>query len=616
MAPVAVPDAYTLLRFCQQSPDNNCKLLANISDYRLAESNCPPDGAWPDGCRNNPDPDDPGPSLDAERDVDLHHRIRLNHEYLQGGAAPDAAPMRLDHDRYAEDTESGVSRTWRYEQDFERWQQESLLPPDSSATEPAKLLGTLWLHAVSRVGWDDESLGTGLHGPMLANHHQHDFAPGARGCGWASAIRAIQKPFFLWLTKPDPPAGVWRRWDAVRVETSWVARTDAGEWVALAGDGSIGQPMTEALGAALRQRVADESLVWTSSVEPLALLGSDASFPVAMALRAEGGHEIVERVTTDGAVLYSESDLAWCTDESIVCPSCASGHCMSTVPFAAGACCLQACETRGDCHSLYCDAMLGQCAWPPAAGSPHARDYVPVLTRTLRGLFVVGGDDVESGQPTGEVWWLGNGSEQWWQLDTGAYVPSKVLAATYSFASHSLYVLDVEESQPEAVPDPKPGKAWMCHVPPDNPDAAHSLLVASQSVGAHLAHGDSLGPCPVRTARLVALHVPSGAPTRLASWQPRPSVDRHWLVVDRDGALLLAASSSQRHRHVIARIAVGDSAGTLEALRIGSRALRLAPIADGAGYALLLETEDGILRKRLGTLSNDAGTWAALEAEL
>lgn len=39
------------------------------------------------------------------------------------------------------------------------------------------------------------------------------------------------------------------------------------------------------------------------------------------------------------------------------------------------------------------------------------------------------------------------------------------------------------------------GKVTICHVPPGNPSAAHTLAVGAPAVAAHLAHGDTLGPC-------------------------------------------------------------------------------------------------------------------------
>jgi len=38
-------------------------------------------------------------------------------------------------------------------------------------------------------------------------------------------------------------------------------------------------------------------------------------------------------------------------------------------------------------------------------------------------------------------------------------------------------------------------KAMICHIPPGNPANAHTIIVGKPSVPAHLAHGDTLGPC-------------------------------------------------------------------------------------------------------------------------
>ena len=40
-------------------------------------------------------------------------------------------------------------------------------------------------------------------------------------------------------------------------------------------------------------------------------------------------------------------------------------------------------------------------------------------------------------------------------------------------------------------------KVTICHVPPGNPDNAHTITVGAPAVPAHLAHGDSLGTCEV-----------------------------------------------------------------------------------------------------------------------
>ena len=39
-------------------------------------------------------------------------------------------------------------------------------------------------------------------------------------------------------------------------------------------------------------------------------------------------------------------------------------------------------------------------------------------------------------------------------------------------------------------------KVLICHRPPGNPENAHTISVSPNAVPAHLAHGDTLGPCP------------------------------------------------------------------------------------------------------------------------
>jgi len=38
-------------------------------------------------------------------------------------------------------------------------------------------------------------------------------------------------------------------------------------------------------------------------------------------------------------------------------------------------------------------------------------------------------------------------------------------------------------------------KVTICHIPPGNPSNAHTITVGAPAVPAHLAHGDTLGPC-------------------------------------------------------------------------------------------------------------------------
>jgi len=50
---------------------------------------------------------------------------------------------------------------------------------------------------------------------------------------------------------------------------------------------------------------------------------------------------------------------------------------------------------------------------------------------------------------------------------------------------------------PTPIPPPPPsgGKVTLCHIPPGNPGARHTIEVDPPAVAAHLGHGDTLGPC-------------------------------------------------------------------------------------------------------------------------
>jgi hypothetical protein len=189
--------------------------------------------------------------------------------------------------------------------------------------------------------------------------------------------------------------------------------------------------------------------------------------------------------------------------------------------------------------------------WPPLAGSPHAVDYVPVLTRVGGGLYVVGGKDPVTGLPTGEIWFGELGSDSW------SYVPAwlrpeNVLAASYSFATDELFVLD---------------------------------------------------ETPSGLARLWAVRARSAETRMLGTWPRHAEWNQHWLVVDRDGALLLASSKDaasappkggKKQEHAIARIDVRvRSELRVDGIERGNRALVLPPVVDATGYTLVLEKSSG-----------------------
>ena len=63
-------------------------------------------------------------------------------------------------------------------------------------------------------------------------------------------------------------------------------------------------------------------------------------------------------------------------------------------------------------------------------------------------------------------------------------------------------------------------KQAVCHVPPGNPDNAHTIVIDDSAVQTHLDHGDSLGPCPEEPGppddqyaeKVLICHIPPGNP--------------------------------------------------------------------------------------------------------
>ena len=88
---------------------------------------------------------------------------------------------------------------------------------------------------------------------------------------------------------------------------------------------------------------------------------------------------------------------------------------------------------------------------------------------------------------------------------------------------------DPEAEEPESEEGEEDGvTVLVCHVPPGNPDAAHTIEVAESALPAHLAHGDAEGACAddagtgeepeeeaegdAETATVLVCHVPPGNP--------------------------------------------------------------------------------------------------------
>lgn len=521
-------------------------------------------------------------------------------------------------------TASLVAWRWLYEQDFDRWTQ-GPNPLLLGVPTTFDLQGGLWLHADTMVGQPGgQNVGTGIHlaaEPELANDHvlgEGDFGyfepvktwcyacvkvgvsfgdappasldadePGAQGL---AAAAPVSTPYLLWRPVTARETEPFRRPRASEREASVVLGLGLGHAAALVpglGAGCNAQVVDERFGSAARAAFATAGLRWVNAAEPVAELGHEPSFPLAVALSADGA-SLLHTLSTDGSRLLAPRDELSCGSEATPCSHCASGWC-SALPGSLETCCLAPCTSSEECASRYCDLALGVCAFPPLRGSPHALGYAAVLTRMRRGVFVVGGADPDSGEPTGEVWFSPLGAREWQRVQMGL-APDRVLAATYSFASDALYVLDETGAEAEG----------------DGPSGGHGH-------GHGNGHGHG-GSAPA--VRLWEHRLATGQTHLVGSW-PRSAAERTYsLVVDRDGGLLLAVSTPPPGgQHLVARFAVSGPSLVLDGISHAPKALALPPVVDLDGYTFVLRDgpePDGITMVRSAQLGLHPANWAAL----
>jgi len=76
-------------------------------------------------------------------------------------------------------------------------------------------------------------------------------------------------------------------------------------------------------------------------------------------------------------------------------------------------------------------------------------------------------------------------------------------------------------------------KVDVCHIPPGNPDNAHTITISENAVGAHLDHGDRLGACDSAQTHTVDVETSEHqTPSASACACPRAGV---WRVTNHDG---------------------------------------------------------------------------------
>ena len=198
---------------------------------------------------------------------------------------------------------------------------------------------------------------------------------------------------------------------------------------------------------------------------------------------------------------------------------------------------------------------------PRKLGLPAIQAWKPVYAATRGTLFAVGGVDA-AGRHTGQIWKTRIDDTHWRQVAT-SYRPANVLAATYVHGGDELWLLD--------------------------------------QVGTRV--------------RLVAIDLRDLRARTLGDWVRHATWDRHWLVAQPDGGVLVASSSSSRRTHAVSRVVPN---GAVSVGPSTPRILVRAPVADEAGVSRVLRLDD---RTRSATLARQPlvlrpGAMADLAAQL
>jgi hypothetical protein len=215
-----------------------------------------------------------------------------------------------------------------------------------------------------------------------------------------------------------------------------------------------------------------------------------------------------------------------------------------------------------------------QAAITPAPGdTPEPRsDFAAVYSRVEGRVFVVGGTDPVTHASLGTIWGRKiQGDAAWKRVPFSGYAPVKVVAVTYSYQDQRLWILD---------------------------EVKQGFL---------------------KKVRLVRLDPATGEFEQIGSWLKLGLFNQHWLVLDKDGEVLLAASSDALKQHTLVRFDNHGGGWKLDRVVLGQGALAFKPMVDEAGYSLVINKKPQSAfhdteTKRMADLGGIKAQWGHLGA--
>lgn len=334
----------------------------------------------------------------------------------------------------------------------------------------------------------------------------------------------LSAPLFLWRTLSDPPPDRYRVVEGVNPgDAEIVVRVEGDDFGLLNLDGQA-QLIGEHLGPALRSSLASGSLVWATAAEPSAFIGASDT-PMALGL-SQNGLRVQEQVQESAGALLGQAD------RGIV-----------------------------EAASMLDDGALGLFG------------FTPVYSRTLQTVFLLGGQDAVGN---------GNGTIQrsspdllgWAELLPPVRL-GEVIAATYSYRTKSLYVLDRRHTSCDEASDV---------------DACESVC------------DEDTATAVVRFIRVDAIH--HGGEV-IAAWDADSLPDDAWLGSDLEGHVIFSFSGEQPKKHAVVRFDVDQQ--TVTRLLYGPHPLALPVLVDANGFVIYTRRPNNEIRgKRFQSLSGSS----------
>ena len=395
-----------------------------------------------------------------------------------------------------------ANHAWLYGQDWSFWSAGAKIPPAQSSYvnicgntslvgSGTCLDGALWYHGTTTVGRTanpySQGLYVGVHDGDIANHY-FDIKPDRAYTTTYSGTGLQRAFFFLVDTLPDPApyesvlrARIRPLVAATASDAPRVVEDHGGSWDARA-----------IISANLATELATAGTVWTSAVGPSGVATNLDRRVQAMAISADGTL-VKDTILYDQGTLKSAADL---------------GYSSSSVA---------------------------------ATNAPPARTgFLSVLSRSVGGVFVIGGLGVDANQELADIhlWRPGVG----WSTIIPTIQFASARSATFSPADGNLWILEERRD-------------------------SYTLLRISPWTGI----AQSLG-----------------------NWAHGTIWDQHFLTVDRDGQVLLVASSRQNRQTMFGRLRV-DSGG-LYASQIDADSIPYttsAPIVDKDEYGVIVRDDTG-----------------------